>query len=207
MLLKFGNHKLNDSIGVFNMSSATDCSSKKLGLCPIYNNQYTLKHICGSKVQCYATRDEGLYKAVLPSRRAQEAEWQSKSSDQLICEFSKKIKSRRKETNYIRFNEAGDFHNQSDITKLSDIAKYFKEEHNITTYGYTARRDLDFSRRDFVVRGSGWSHESLDGTTTVISKEEDIPDVNTWIICRSGCGKTCNICMCDFTFNVAFLKH
>lgn len=198
--LTFGNHKLTDDIAIFNMGTATDCPSKKLGLCK------TIKQ----GVSCYAKKAEVLYgKNVINHRLAQEAEWRLSKANDILFKISKRIQARRKPTNYLRYNESGDFHDQSDIDKLSIVASGLKYDFNITTYGYSARSDLDYSRVTFIIKGSGWYNQYTIGTTIVLNKTEPVPEgfhecPGTY---KGGCGANCNLCKVNYPFNIAFRKH
>lgn len=194
MLLKFGNHKLSDDTAIFNMGTAIDCPSRALGLCRTINQG----------VKCYAEKAEIQYKdPVINARRSQEAEWKSKSGPELLEQIARRISARRKETRYLRYNESGDFYEQSDIDKLSFISEGLKEQ-GITTYGYTARSDLDFRRARFLCKGSGFSKENLNGSTIVILKDQPVPE--GYIECPGSC-KRCNLCKIAVPHNVAFRKH
>ena len=55
----------------------------------------------------------------------------------------------------LRINEAGDFRDQKEIKKWNKIAGRLRKEHDIVTYTYTARSDLDYSRApNIIVNGS-----------------------------------------------------
>jgi hypothetical protein len=199
---KWGNRKIGADTLIFNMSSATDCPSLKLGLCHISNN---------SIAKCYARKAENLYgQKIINYRNNQAVYWQSHSADEIFQYFAGPIASRKarsKDTNFFRYNEAGDFYSQSDIQKLTIIANRLKEEFGITTYGYTARSDLDYTNRGFLVKGSGWNNEQIDGTCIVINKIEPIPE--GFIECpglKQSCAN-CNLCKCNLKLNIAFRKH
>lgn len=197
-MLKFGNHKLGTDVAIFNMSSSIDCPSRRLGLCRTINKGY----------RCYAQKPEIQYKEKCISyRRSQENEWLSKTGNKLLQEFIDKIKRRKLPTRYLRYNESGDFHNQSDITKLSFIAKGLQEELGIITFGYSARSDLDFTRANFIVKGSGFPCK--DGQTTVIDKNQQAPEGFT--VCPESAQvhscRFCNLCKAEFPFNIAFIHH
>jgi hypothetical protein len=197
-MLTFGNRKLGSDVAIFNMSTSQDCPSRKLGLCRTINKGY----------RCYAQKSEIQYKEhCLNHRRSQEHEWRTKRDTQLLQEFSTRIKRRKLETRYVRYNESGDFHDQSDITKLSFVAGGLKEEFGIITFGYTARSDLCFEGANFLVKGSGFPGK--DGQTTVIGKNETPPKGFT--ICPESAQvhscRFCNLCKCEFPFNIAFVSH
>jgi hypothetical protein len=113
----------------------------------------------------------------------------------------------------LRFNESGDFYIQNDVRKLSILAEFLKEEHGIVTYGYSARRDLDFSDVHFLVKGS--SNDSGNNGKTVVIKKDMIKDhLSTlseaerpsWIVCPMSC-KACDICKEKTGKNVIFPMH
>lgn len=138
-LFSKGNLKLGHDTMIFNITPATYCTSRQMGLCKV-----------GSK--CYAMKAERIYKAVLPYRLRQSAFWDVEDVPTFLNQFNKE---KSKHIKYFRFNEAGDFRNQADVDKMSLIARALKTQ-GITTYGYTARTDLDFSKVEFVINGSSW---------------------------------------------------
>ncbi len=56
------------------------------------------------------------------------------------------MKTKKVKIKQLRLNEAGDFRDQEQVRQWNRIAGRLKREHGITTYTYTARNDLDFSR-------------------------------------------------------------
>jgi hypothetical protein len=196
-MLRFGNHKLGDDTAIFNMSTATDCPSKKLGLCEVHNQG----------IKCYAFKAEQQYPNTVPNARKKQHEyWKTHDANKIASDFIDKITRRRKETRFFRFNESGDFEDQSDVDKLNLISLALKEVNGITTYGYTARRDLDFSKAQFLVKGSS-NDSGNNGKTIVIGLRDKIPE--GFIECpggAQGCSK-CNLCKIDTKLNIAFRKH
>lgn len=191
--MKFGNHKLGDDTGIFNMGTAKDCPARKLGMCEVINKG----------IKCYAEKPEQQYPTVVPAyRENQRKYWETTPVERIVSDISQRINKRRKETRYIRFNESGDFYAQEDVDKLSIIAGHFKTI-GITTYGYTARQDLDFSRAEFLVKGSGHD-KGNNGTCRVILKGEPIPE--GFLVCPMDCRK-CNLCKITVPHNIAFPKH
>ena len=126
-----GNTKVGKDTVILNFNSAGDCPAMKLGLCAV-----------GFK--CYALKAEKQYPACLPYRRRQENYWDNVSISDICADFDQMLK-RRKYIKYLRFSEAGDFKDVASMQKLDDLACYLKETHGITTYGYTARVDLDYT--------------------------------------------------------------
>jgi len=137
-----GNLKIGKDTLIFNMSSATDCTSKKLGMCSI-------KH------KCYAMKSERMYKNVLPYRRRQQETWKKQTPTEMALELEKLISRKRKKIEYVRFSEAGDFESQKDVEKLKLFAGLLK---NVIFYGYTARQDLEFKNLpdNLIINGSGF---------------------------------------------------
>jgi len=194
LVVSNGNSKIGDTTLIINMGTATECPSAALGMCNAVKQ--------GAK--CYALKAEQLYKHRAPySRQRQFSYWRNTTATNITKDLIKKISSRNgRPIKYIRFNEAGDFWDQRDVKKLSTIAKKLKN-FNIVVYGYTARRDLDFSDVHFLVKGSGHK-KGNNGETTIINKNDDIPE--GYRECPGSC-KTCNLCMVDKKFNIAFRKH
>lgn len=191
--LKFGNTKLGNDTLILNMGPAETCPSKKKGYCEVINKGIT----------CYAYKAERCYKRATPAyRRAQEEYWKTTPAKQILADIIGRLEKRKIKTRFFRFNESGDFYTQRDVRKLSTIAEGLKAR-GITTYGYTARRDLDFKGAKFLVKGSGHS-KGNNGRTTVLDKGEQPP--RGYIICPGSC-KTCNICKEDTKTNIAFRKH
>ena len=133
---------------IYNMDSAHDCISKRMGLCQLLERADDI---------CYAMRDEKHYPNALLYRRKQAQYWRNHTARQLADEFITILERKRKQQiRFLRFNESGDFRSQRDVRKLSEIARMLKP-YRIRVYGYTARRDLDYSRvsDNLIVQGFG----------------------------------------------------
>jgi hypothetical protein len=132
-----GNKKLPATTWIFNAGSATDCPSKKLGLCQC---------VIDGKNKCYAKRPEDFRPSVLPYRRAQGKLWKRVNpvefTDQLL---SASKRSKTKPMHCFRFNEAGDFKNQAQLDWFVVVCSILKYN-GIKCYGYTARTDLNLSQ-------------------------------------------------------------
>ena len=193
MKFKFGNHKLPDSTLIFNMGKASDCPSRTLGLCETVN----------MGIRCYAEKAEIQYSNVVPQYRdKQYAYWRTTSAEIILNDILNTINRRRKDTKLFRFNESGDFWNQKDVNKLSHIAIGLKSK-GITTYGYTARSDLNYKDVQFLVKGS-YNDSGNNGRCIVLNKTDPVP--KGYIECPGSC-KTCSICSKNNKTNVAFRKH
>lgn len=147
MKLTHGNSKLGKDTVIINITSATDCPSRALGLCPVTNKG----------MRCYALKAETSYArhVALPHRREQEKLWDRYTADEIAEDIMLQIARKRTEITNLRYSEAGDFRSQDDVDKMSRIAERLSEI-DVVVYGYTARSDLDFSRvhGNMVVNGS-----------------------------------------------------
>lgn len=178
--IEFGNRKLPVTTAIFNICSATDCPSLKLGLCQVVN--------AGHK--CYALRDEQFYTGPLGYRRRQEKLWDSLTAEEFAAQFVAVIQARRTPTKALRLNESGDFRSQADVVKASAIADILGES-GVRVYCYTARSDLDFAgvSTNLVVNGSGFPvHGEFRFIRDVGQKPEG------YGVCRGSC-RTCARCL------------
>jgi len=198
-LFAFGNRKLPNTTAIFNMSSAQQCPSNGLGLCQLADPN-----------KCYALKAERMYKAVLPYRHRQSLFWANCKPTEFVSQLLKEIG--RKKIKHLRLNEAGDFFAQKCVRKAEQIAKLLKEKHNITTYVYTARKDLNFSRRRFlIVNGSNFMVDNR--FTSVDCKEKagqqtmkDALHAEGQAICIGDCRK-CRICSVRGGLEVFVKQH
>ena len=132
VLFTKGNHKLPKTTYILNTGSATDCPSRKLGLCQ-----------CPDK--CYAMKAEKQYPAVLSFRRKQREVFTLLSAEELadsLLNSSRRARVYKMES--FRFSEAGDFENQKDVEKMALLCKILTSN-GVQCYGYTARTDLDLA--------------------------------------------------------------
>lgn len=187
-LFSIGNRKLGKQTIIFNLSSATNCPSRKRGMCEYADI-------------CYAKKAERTWPRVLPFRERQHAWWRETDWKE-IYEFMKPL-IKMYGIKYFRFNEAGDFEDKEDIAKLNRIAIALQTALGTITYGYTRRYDLNFSGVKFIVRGSNW--KGPNGMTTIIKSDEPIPE--GYQLCPGDkCGVACTECMIPNS-NVAFHQH
>jgi hypothetical protein len=182
--VSFGNGKLPKTTMVFNMGAAHDCPSDALGLCQ------------NSKI-CYAKVAEKQYHKTCPQyRRRQEGIWKKYTAAQLSKAFLLIIKAKRIKVDAFRFNESGDFWSQWCVTKLNIIASWLQTE-GVLTYGYTARKDLDFSNVCFFVLGSNFL---LDGEFRTVDHPSGYHPV-----CPGDC-KVCTLCQ-GYNGVIEVVKH
>lgn len=171
MLISNGNRKIGKDTLILNMTSATDCPAKEF--CQLADTS-----------KCYALKAERLYPRVLPYRRNQTLQWDSMRSIDIANEIVAIAKRKKTPIKYLRFSEAGDFRDQWDVLKMHFVASYLLA-HGIKTYGYSARRDLDFSYVAFTVTGSGFMVDNQ----FVAVKEYSQGAIK----CQGDC-RTCNMC-------------
>ncbi len=192
--VKYGNMKLGTSTLIINMGTAQECPSAKLGMC----------NAIKKGVKCYALKAEIQYPNAVPQYRQQQfSYWKSNNSTTIVSDLIQKISTLPgRVIKYVRFNESGDFWSQADVDKLSRVA-YRLKNFGIVTYGYTARKDLDFKDVHFLVKGSGHK-KGNNGMTTIINKDDSIP--KGYKECPGDC-KICSLCMVDKKYNIAFRKH
>ena len=126
-----GNVKVGSDTIIVNMSTATNCMSLKLGLCPL-----------GSSGKCYALNPEIRYVAVRKYRERQAKQWHCMTPNAMGEAFIA-ISNHDKSIKFVRLNESGEFRGPDDIDKLKKIAAYVKNKNSsLIFYTYTHRTDL-----------------------------------------------------------------
>jgi hypothetical protein len=165
-LVKAGNLKIPKTTAIFNMCSATDCPSKRLGLCAAQK----------AGVKCYAKKSEVASRPeVLPYRRKQEKYWRSITSDKFALDFLSFNAMKPESFSALRFNEAGDFHGQGCVIKAESVARILRD-FGVVCYCYTSRSDLDFSRvRNLIINGSGFTKEGITSEFKIVV-DKDVPE-------------------------------
>ncbi len=183
MEYQIGNKKIGRDTAIVNMTSATDCPSKKLGFC---------KHCA----DCYAMKSERQYPQVLPCHRRQDAQYHTETAGQIADGVQgRKLK-------HLRYSMCGDFRGQRDVQKMSRVADRMAKR-GISVYGYTARRDLDFSNvsDNMTVNGSGFMvHNNFYIVEKRFSRKRDR------YRCAGDC-RTCKLCKVRRGINIAAKKH
>ena len=177
-----GNRKIGTDTLIINMGSATDCPSRKSGLCQLANPE-----------KCYALKAEKQYRNCLPARRYQEQVWDNSTPDDIAGQLNQMVSSKIK---YIRFSESGDFKAQDDINKMSRIADMV----TVPIYGYTARLDLEFTTisKNMVANGSGFMANNQFRAVSRLSGEN--------LHCVGNC-RACNLCKISHGKTIEVLLH
>lgn len=201
-LVRAGNLKIPKTTAIFNMSSATDCASLRLGKCKAIVLKKRLLELgrLEEKNVCYAMKSERDYRpAVLPYRRRQEDFWKGVSAKEFAIQFLLINVMKRKPYDKIRFNEAGDFHTQDCLDKAEEIARLL-EPYGVTIYCYTSRDDLDFSNRKYLKVNRSLNtlknYEPVEGLTNefvMVTKEEGA-DWKKWPKGYAKCPADCRVC-------------
>lgn len=178
-----GNSKLPASTAIFNMTSASDCPSKALGLCKVADI-------------CYALIPERMYPTCKPYRDRQAQYWSDITATDFVLDFMTARNRKRPENrpDTIRFSEAGDFRTQADVDKMEAIAKLLSDQ-GIACYVYTARSDLDYRNvRYLVINFSGFEAETQGnyGTYAAVDDVDARPD--NYGVCPCDCTK-CRRCV------------
>lgn len=206
-----GNTKIGPDTLVFNMTSATDCPSRRLGLCQLSNPH-----------DCYAMRPEIFRPGTLPYRRRQARYWNMTGIDKIILDFLCLLIKHPslKRIRYIRFSESGDFASQWDVDKLDLVAWRLNNRLAVLPgygplvwYGYSARSDLDFSRcMALLVKGSGHDHGN-NGTCIVRpltasekSRRYYFEQGMRYLVCPGKC-YGCRICKTRDCADIVIAKH
>ncbi len=188
-----GNIKIPSSTAIFNMTSAKSCPSMKLGLCKAQSQ--------GAK--CYALKAEILYPTVLPYRERQAKLWKNITAEDfakqlLLINLQKKVSFKA-----LRMNVSGDFISQKCVDKAERIATILKLQ-GITTYTYTSRSDLDFSKvKNLILSGSNFKKKGITSIFKIIKSKKDRP--YGWASCRMDCFK-CKLCQMK-NQKVTVLQH
>ena len=175
--LKRGNIKIGKDTIIYNLDPAHDCAALELGLCKV------------GSAACYAYNTERFRKQALPYRRRQRYLWGKYASwDFFDTIMAIQKRSRSGKIKYFRLNESGEFRNQDDVDKFSNLAKLLKAA-GIQPYTYTTRIDLDLSE--------------LKENCVLTLSDEVRPGYNTFkpvdrftgknLECHNDCRK-CNLC-------------
>jgi hypothetical protein len=182
-----GNKKIGNDTFIINITSATDCPSRRLGLCQIEENK------------CYAMKAERQYPDVLPYRRAQEIVWETHHEEIIAEHILSRAKRKKTPIKYIRFSESGDFRSQEDVEKLKNLS-HILSSGGIKVYGYTARRDLSFSDlpSNLAINGSGFM---VSNSFTAVKESQD-----DFIMCPGNC-RNCNLCKEKNNLDIKVLYH
>ena len=170
--LTFGNNKVADNTGIFNMNSATDCPNAdstesdqaKTGVCQV------------PWKSCYAHKSENVYPDALKKRRLQEYLWDCTSPD-IFAEALLRVKSRKRSPfKHLRVSESGDFRHNGDIKAWDEIARLLGDEINVYTYSASHKLSAWDSVEHFTVNQSNALAEYGDREFNAVPEVSDIPE-------------------------------
>ena len=197
--VKAGNRYINKNTLILNMGTSSHCPAKVQGLCP-------------HPSECYAWKNELQYDATYQYRMRQADYWLShQNAGTIYADLTYIITAKipikgARAIRFLRINESGDFYSQKCVDKLTSIAHRLKLHHNITTYGFTARRDLDYRwlNNEAIITGSDF--ETDQGIAAMYRNSiEKIKLKRLWRIthptkhmfheCEGKCGTSCFKCM------------
>lgn len=131
----WGNTKIANSVGIFNMGSATDCPNLGTENCQV------------PKESCYAYKAEQRYPKPLDYRRRQEFLWDHMDAETWGDAFLAIVERKRNEAVALRLNQSGDFRHRGDVVKAERIAEKLNDA-GLDVYTYSASDYLDWSVTD-----------------------------------------------------------
>jgi len=162
--ISWGNNKIDKSVAIFNMNSATDCPNADTERCQV------------PWESCYAHKAENIYPHALPYRRRQEYLWDSLDPETWAEAFLSIVGRKRSPVTAVRFSEAGDFRSDSDIIRINRIAQILKP-HGIDVYTYSASSFLNWDlATDFTINQSNELSDYGDRLFSAVPTKDDIPE-------------------------------
>lgn len=180
-----GNKKLPSTHLVWNLTSAHGCPSLALGMCEV-----------GEKL-CYACKCERIRKEYIAKNRAVE-KWMKTATADEVFELISAYVDYYGNITHVRINEAGDFVSQDMVDLVDDVAKKLYLRYGIQCYGWSARKDLDFSEMDYVlINGSSPEVKGAVRVFKAVSKDVFKALPKGSMTCggsRGGSCRTCHLC-------------
>lgn len=213
------NKKVGVDTVVFNFGAAMDCPSLKLGLCQVavYDGVDDDGNPVVVSCDCYAMTKER-YSTVVSGRRRQAIYWVRTPAHVIALDAVREMDrthtdrythETRSGAEYIRISESGDVYDQSDISKLTTVAKWvYAMRPDVKIYGYTARRDLDWAQvpPNVVMNFSGddVSDAVADVNSFVVVPVGKLP--SKALTCKSNC-RVCRLCKTHHGSQVFIEEH
>lgn len=201
------NSKVDGSVGIFSISSASGCVNRGTAYCQVGENE------------CYAVVDEKRYDYVLAYVQRQEFLWDCMDADMWAHAFLEMVSRRHNDTKALKFNQHGDFRCNEDIFKVNRIAEIL-DDYNIRVFTYSASSHLDWSiatSDNLTVNQSNDFGDYGNRQYIAVDKEDDIPENTTWcpydrqkkegidVDDRIKCGE-CMLCIDDKSGDIAVVK-
>jgi hypothetical protein len=161
----YGNKKLDDTICIFNMGTATDCPNIGTENCQVAADR------------CYAQVNEDGYPDAGPLsyRRRQAIIWSHLDPVTWAKAWREHNKRRRNPTTAIRFNESGDFRTEHDIYRVEIIARQLSDLVDVFTYSASDYLDWSF-HESFTLNRSNDRADFGDRRFEVVDSVSAIPE-------------------------------
>lgn len=204
-----GNLKIGEDTLIYNMGTATECPSAKLGLCSLAHKKW------GGNGKCYALKAEAMYPASKAFRSIQAIQWETFSATEIAdAIFSEVVSRRNRKTplRFVRFNESGDFYSFSCVRKAGKVAGYVGELCRraglpvLKFYTYTHRQDifagiggqalLASLPANFTINGSNFKAHNEFRVMNISRPERDRKENGTKVhkfTCLDDCSR-CSLC-------------
>jgi hypothetical protein len=173
-----GNKKLPPSTWIFNCGSATECPSMTMGLCQV------------AKSECYAWKAERQYPMTQQYRDRQTEMIKNVCPIEFAVGMIEHNERCSNKMELFRFNESGDFLDQEMVSWMETVCIVLSYK-DITSYGYTARTDLDLTGL-IAVAGVNVSNDLNDWQSKGANRfkvNRDIENSKNII-----CGMDCTVC-------------
>lgn len=169
--IRFGNNKISNSVGIFNMNSATDCPNAAsdpdnptdTGVCQVPWNS------------CYAHKAEDMYPNSLPKRRRQAFLWNCIDIDTFSGALLHLKDRKTGPFDALRFNESGDVRGRDDVVRLEGIARRVSPEIDVYTYSASHRVDWSYAETVTVNQSNDLANYG-DRSYSVVESRDDVPD-------------------------------
>jgi hypothetical protein len=170
--LTFGNNKVANNTGIFNMNSATDCPNAD----STEENQADTGVCQVPWEDCYAHKSENIYPDALKKRRLQEYLWDCVNPE-MFAEALLNVKSRKRSAfKHLRVSESGDFRHNGDIRAWDEIARRLDGEINVYTYSASHKLSAWDTVEHFTVNQSNNLADYGDRQFAAVGEVSDIPD-------------------------------
>lgn len=170
--LTFGNNKVADNTGIFNMNSATDCPNADSD-----EDNPTDTGVCQVPWKsCYAHKSENVYPDALKKRRLQEYLWDNVSPEWFGKALLQVKDRKRSAFKHLRVSESGDFRHNGDIRAWDKVAEIVSPEINVYTYSASHKLSAWNTVEHFTVNQSNSLAEYGDREFNAVAEVDDIPD-------------------------------
>lgn len=180
----FGNKKVPETTAIVNTTSWFLCPGRLLGFCELHEICYDkCREVMGSV--CSSRLNHDLWWRINDAKTIAQFYIYSIQAENMKRDEHNKV-------NLVRFQEVGDFRNQSDLEKMVEVSDIIYQALRIKSYTYTHNRELNFDikRPNLCICGSGFM---IDNKFTVVppSEYERYIESHDCFACPQKC-KMCN---------------